>query len=381
MLAVITKSPKQEMVVWSPFAEAQVATSGPTVAEASKLVDAPVSIVTGASTGIGKAVALALGGPGGKAACRLQFRLHGDRPEGPIGRETECRIAWRFSKQLNMEESSPLAPPRRVYTLQTLTTMKLQVKLGLLESAKLTRKAEELQRLSRVHFNSSVFGVGEVCKAVLCFELACIACCRSLSTDRGPFDAFGCVRLIKTTQDVLALYQSRYVAALPEARRASADFNRPIFTAVAFFCARKNKLKVDKLKLIELCGSSDTEFNNVCASMMDLCFDTLGTQKVNKEVNTLKGLLDALPSKRKIPSDDSESDGDDEMDKENIDVVLGLKRSKKRVKDAEYDEFKSSLMIAREAVKCSVRATGEPLKPKTPGWQASICKYVNVASQ
>ncbi|KAL2631681.1 hypothetical protein R1flu_016367 [Riccia fluitans] len=45
---------------------AQVATSEPTVAEASKLVEAPVSIVTGASRGIGKAVALALGGAGGK---------------------------------------------------------------------------------------------------------------------------------------------------------------------------------------------------------------------------------------------------------------------------------------------------------------------------
>ncbi|KAL3675282.1 hypothetical protein R1sor_025230 [Riccia sorocarpa] len=298
--------------------------------------------------------------------------------------------------------------------MASMNMKQLQVKLGLPESLKLTRKAEELQRLSRVHFNSSVFGVGEVCKAVLCFELACIALhiafdrsrairCSGLSEKayirastamqnalnlRKKLDVrelavqFGCVRLIKTTPEVLSLYQSRFVAALPEARRASADFNRPIFTAVAFFlCARKNRLKVDKLKLIELCGTSGAEFSNVCASMMDLCFDTLGTQKVKKEVKSAKGLLDALPGKRKSPSDDSESDVDDEMDKENIDVVPGLKRSKKSIKDAEYEDWKSALLTAREAVKRSVQATGEPLKPKTPGLQTSICKYVNVASQ
>ncbi|KAG6547321.1 hypothetical protein Mapa_011258 [Marchantia paleacea] len=291
----------------------------------------------------------------------------------------------------------------------------LQVKLGLPENLKLTRKAEELQRLSRVHFNSSAFGVGEVCKAVLCFELACISLqvafdrqkairCSGLSEKaytrssnamqnalnlRKKLDVrelavqFGCVRLIKLAQDVLALYQSRFVAALPEARRSSADFNRPIFTAVAFYlCVRKNKLKVDKAKLIDLCGTSDSEFSNVSASMLDLCFDTLGTQKEKKSTKdskASKGLLDAIPGKRKTSGDESESEGE-EMDKENIDVVPGLKRSKKSVQDAAYEEWKAALLTARAAVKRSVSGT-EPLKPKTAGLQTSICKYVSVASQ
>lgn len=50
--------------------KAQVATTEAAVSESPKLVDAPVSIVTGASRGIGKAIALALGGAGGKV-CRL----------------------------------------------------------------------------------------------------------------------------------------------------------------------------------------------------------------------------------------------------------------------------------------------------------------------
>jgi len=40
--------------------------SEPAVSEPIKLVDAPVSIVTGSSRGNGKAIALALGGAGGK---------------------------------------------------------------------------------------------------------------------------------------------------------------------------------------------------------------------------------------------------------------------------------------------------------------------------
>lgn len=46
--------------------KAQVATTETAATETSKLVEAPVTIVTGASRGIGKAVALALGAAGAK---------------------------------------------------------------------------------------------------------------------------------------------------------------------------------------------------------------------------------------------------------------------------------------------------------------------------
>ena len=45
--------------------------SATAVAESPKLVDAPVSIITGASRGIGKAIALALGAAGGKVRSHL----------------------------------------------------------------------------------------------------------------------------------------------------------------------------------------------------------------------------------------------------------------------------------------------------------------------
>ena len=40
------------------------------------------------------------------------------------------------------------------------------------------------------------------------------------------------------------LYKDRFVASLPESDKASADFGRPVFLAVAFYLvARKNKVK------------------------------------------------------------------------------------------------------------------------------------------
>ena len=45
-------------------------------------------------------------------------------------------------------------------------------KLGLSEHKLLVRKAAELRRLCDVQFDSSIIGVGEVCKAVICLEIA-----------------------------------------------------------------------------------------------------------------------------------------------------------------------------------------------------------------
>ncbi|CAM6120334.1 unnamed protein product [Calypogeia fissa] len=269
-----------------------------------------------------------------------------------------------------------------------------QGKLGIPENGgKVLRKSQELQRLSKVHFNASEFGVGEICKAVLCVELACQSLqvlfdrqrairCSGLSEKaymrsshalqnalglRKKVDVrelavqFGCVRLIATVHKTIALYQQRFVAALPESRRSSADFNRPVFTSVAFYlCAKKHKLKVDKPKLMEVCGSSDSEFSHVTASMMDLCFDVLGTTKEKKDpksVKTNRDLLDALPGKRKSSDDDSDSD-DEPLDDEDQVEVPGLKRSKKAPEKESYKEWRDSVIAAREVVRRVVSETG-----------------------
>ncbi|XP_058105521.1 origin of replication complex subunit 6-like [Magnolia sinica] len=194
---------------------------------------------------------------------------------------------------------------------------------------------------------------GEVCKAVICLEIATnklqvlfdrqsaiklsgmsekaynrsFNAMQNLIGLKTTLDIrelgiqFGCVRLICFVQKGLSLYKDRFLAALPAPRRASADFSRPVFTATAFYlCAKRHKLKVDKIKLIELCGTSESEFTSVRHAPVSLCFDVFGIAKEKKDPKAVKGqLLDALPSKRKY-----EDDGD--VSEDSIDDEDGLEK-------------------------------------------------------
>lgn len=210
----------------------------------------------------------------------------------------------------------------------------LAKKLDLADNKPVVRKAAELRRLSDVKFDSSAIGVGEICKAVICLEIAANkydvvfdrqiamrlsgmsekAYNRSFNSFQNVLDVknnldvrelaiqFGCVRIIPLVQKGLKLYKDRFFASLPASRRSSTDFTRPVFTAVAFYlCAKKHKLKADKVKLIELCGTSESEFSSVSNSMKDLCHDVFGILKEKKDPKEVKGhreLLDAFPEKR-----------------------------------------------------------------------------------
>ncbi|KAM1622760.1 hypothetical protein COP1_021148 [Malus domestica] len=213
----------------------------------------------------------------------------------------------------------------------------IERKLDLYDSKDVIRPAAELRGLRDIQFDSSIIGVGEVCKAVICLEIAATRsgllfdrkkaitlsgmsekaytrCYNSMQNGLGSSGnkldvgelaiQFGCVRIIPFVQKALSLYKTRFLASLPASRRASAAFTRPVFIAVAFYlCGKKHKLKVDKLKLIELCGASETEFSSVSTSLKDLCFDVCGTEKEKKDPKDVKGngeLLDVLPEKRKL---------------------------------------------------------------------------------
>ncbi|XP_068638320.1 origin of replication complex subunit 6-like [Aristolochia californica] len=255
-------------------------------------------------------------------------------------------------------------------------------KLGLSDSKHVIRKAEELRRLCDVHFDSSIIGVGEVCKGIICLEIATNrfqvmfdrqlairmsgmsekAYNRSFNSLQNGLGVktkldvrelaiqFGCVRLIPFVQKGLALYKDRFITSLPASRRASADFSRPVFTAVVFYlCAKRHKLKVDKLKLIELCGASETEFSSVSTSMKDLCFDVFGIAKEKKDPKSVKGnreLLDALPCKRK------HEDGGDVSDDSLDDVEDGLEipsyKRHKKMEKATYEKWKSTVLASNK---------------------------------
>ncbi|KAJ4771218.1 Origin recognition complex subunit 6 [Rhynchospora pubera] len=259
-------------------------------------------------------------------------------------------------------------------------------KLGLVASKPLIRKAEELRRLSDVHFDSSIIGVGEVCKAIICLEIAASkfqvifnrkgaiqmsgmsekAYMRSFNAMQNSLGVkltldvrelaiqFGCVRLIPFVQKGLSLYKERFLAALPASRTANTDFNRPVFTAVAFYlCAKRHKLKVDKSKLIEVCGTSDSEFGNVSTSMKDLCFDVFGITKEKKDAKSVKGnreLLDVLPGKRKHEDESGFSSDDSSVDDE-PDLDLPTYKRQKQVEKKASEEWKSSVLSSNKKIK------------------------------
>ncbi|XP_047320281.1 origin of replication complex subunit 6-like [Impatiens glandulifera] len=226
-------------------------------------------------------------------------------------------------------------------------------KLGLADSKEVIRKASELRRLCDLNFNSSSIGVGEICKAIICLEMAASkfdvifdrrratklsgmsdkAYTRSFNVMQNGLGVknkldirelaiqFGCIRLIPIVIRGLSQYKDRFIKSLPVSRRSGSDFNRSVFTAAAFFLlAKKQKVKVDKVKLIQLCGTSESEFSNVCSSMKDLCFDVFCVLKEKKDSKEIKGnrdLLNPILKKRKLDDGDSSSgdcssDDDDE---------------------------------------------------------------------
>ncbi|KAI3730775.1 hypothetical protein L1987_61952 [Smallanthus sonchifolius] len=254
-------------------------------------------------------------------------------------------------------------------------------KLGLSEPKQVVRKAAELRRMSDLQFDSSSAGIGEICKAIICLEIA--ANMKQLLFDRqtairlsgmsekayirsfnvmqngigvkNTLDIrelaiqFGCVRLIPLVKKGLSLYRERFIASLPPSRRASADFTRPVFTATGFYlCAKKHKLKVDKNKLIELSGTSEDEFSTVSTSMKDLCHDVFGVSKEKtdpKSVKVNRGLLDALPEKRQ--AEDGGYSSDESKD-------LSAYKKRKRQENHKYKEWKSMVVESNKQNKDKV---------------------------
>ncbi|KAL8248502.1 hypothetical protein R6Q59_005370 [Mikania micrantha] len=254
-------------------------------------------------------------------------------------------------------------------------------KLGLSEPKQVVRKAAELRRMSDLQFDSSNAGIGEICKAIICLEIAANmkqvlfdrqtaiklsgmsekAYIRSLNVMQNGIGVknsldvkelaiqFGCVRLIPLVKKGLSLYRERFIASLPPSRRDSADFTRPVFTATGFYlCAKKHKLKIDKNKLIEISGTSEDEFSSVSTSMKDLCHDVFGVSKEKKDPKSVKGnrdLLDALPEKRQ--AEDGGYSSDESKD-------LSAYKKRKRKENHKYEEWKSTVVESNKQSKDKV---------------------------
>ncbi|KAK6159969.1 hypothetical protein DH2020_003350 [Rehmannia glutinosa] len=221
-------------------------------------------------------------------------------------------------------------------------------KLGLSESKHVIRKAAELRRLADIQFDSSIIGVVGGNKIEWVSEKAYNRSFNSMQNGIG------------------VKYKERFLASLPPSRRGSTDFSRPVFTALRVFVGyisdsyMKNlQLKVDKFKLIELAGTSESEFSSVSTSMMDLCFDVFGIAKEKKDPKKIKGnreLLDALPEKRRLEDGNYSSDDDDEP---------SAYKKRKQMDKEDHDEWKSAVLKSNKLTKTEALAKGTKLKQGT----------------
>lgn len=239
-------------------------------------------------------------------------------------------------------------------------------------------KAEELLRLSRLRLSNGL-GPGEICRSAVCFELAArmtgvrvertkiarlsgneraysnaytllsraLPNCRpTVAPLRSLCVQFGCARIESSVEAWLDTYKRRFVASLPQERRANVHFgDRPVFQATAFYLvARKHKLRVDKAQLMETMAIDPEEFERTLASMQSLCGELVLTRSHFK-------------SKKK--TSDQEADaarGSSESDQDGLasdaEEVPGVKDGKawaRKRKVEEYEEWKEAVVTKKPA--------------------------------
>mmetsp|Transcript_32012 Transcript_32012/g.38754 ORF Transcript_32012/g.38754 Transcript_32012/m.38754 type:complete len:295 (+) Transcript_32012:361-1245(+) len=245
-----------------------------------------------------------------------------------------------------------------------------------LKDAAVANKANELLRLANIRFTGGGLGQGEVCKSAVCVELACGLL--QLSVDRARIVRFcgapekvyantlailqgalkikpkldirqlavqfGCARIVPIIQKTLSTYRERFVASLPEERRAHADFRRPVFLACALYLtARKHKLKVERAKITAAMGVQETEFSQIVESMHTLCYDTIGVTKSKPQTKD-----DSAVDGKRTASERSEEEGDNgetlgEIAEDQNDNPA-LKRSKKMSDEQDYEAWKNRVV-------------------------------------
>jgi hypothetical protein len=97
------------VVRWLGVRAQGLAATEPLVSEPVKLVDAPVSIVTGSSRGIGKAIALALGGAGGKV---LVNYARSAKEAEEVAQQVRYSVQWKKRLRLLFFFRSRMSSPQ-----------------------------------------------------------------------------------------------------------------------------------------------------------------------------------------------------------------------------------------------------------------------------
>mmetsp|Transcript_4086 Transcript_4086/g.25712 ORF Transcript_4086/g.25712 Transcript_4086/m.25712 type:complete len:283 (-) Transcript_4086:1634-2482(-) len=256
-------------------------------------------------------------------------------------------------------------------------------------------KAEELLRLSRLRVSNGL-GPGEICRSAVCFELAArmtgvrvertkIArlsgneraysnaytllsralpnCTPAVAPLRSLCVQFGCARIESSVGAWLDTYKRRFVASLPQERRANVHFgDRPVFQASAFYLvARKHKLRVDKVQLMEAMAIDPEEFERTLVSMQSLCGElvlTRGNSKSKKKTSDQGA--DATKG-----SSESDQDGL-ASDAEEVPGVTNGKAWARKRKVEEYEDWKEAVVTKKPP-----KLTLNKLKQATLGFSSA----------
>ncbi|PSC69652.1 Origin recognition complex subunit 6 [Micractinium conductrix] len=250
--------------------------------------------------------------------------------------------------------------------------------LGLQRSAEVTAKAAEFCRLTSIKFGNGGLGQYELCKGAACVELACQALGvqvdssqvarysavsekvyragkavlqKALGVAGGGRSArelcvqFGCARHEQAVKEALAAFKERFVRSLPPAAQARVDFGRTVFLAAAFYLvARKHRVAVDRMKLLNPLGVTASEFAQVSASMQELCPELVGAPPGGKrQADDEAG---ALVERTGAAADSDEaSDSEDEVTDEG---QVGYRLNAKKQRQREYEAWKAKMLAKPE---------------------------------
>jgi len=271
---------------------------------------------------------------------------------------------------------------------------KIATTLGI-TNTNVIRKAEEFMRLTKIRCPVGI-GAAESCKPAACLGLACrllgedfdkgaavkasgsaekiyqhaYVSLQNILNVRPELTAhqlsvhFGAgLRLSDATESTLKKYKASFLKGLSSHEQLHADFSNTVFIAVAFYLtAQSLKMKIDKKKLLNFADMSSADFLKVSSSMGELCF---GKALGSSGTKTAK-LNDALTEKRKREEDEELSDLEGEKLADDIkeEEIPGLKKSKKRVKREQHEEWKDQVLSAPKST-----VIAGPLK------QASLFNY------
>ncbi|XP_071496798.1 origin recognition complex subunit 6-like [Diadema antillarum] len=186
---------------------------------------------------------------------------------------------------------------------------KLGSKLGIC-SSKILRRAQELIRLCQLRCTS--LAMNGTCQAVMCLELASTemdhptsrASAVQLSgvnkkvytnsfktlqtlldlqptvTLRDLAVQFGCIGVVDSAQVILKSYRQSFEKRVTEAAKDEVDFSKPLFTGAAMYTeSRRQKIRIDKTKLLDIVGVKRSTFDKLCAEMEKHATRVLGEQK------------------------------------------------------------------------------------------------------